>query len=115
MIAAFEDLKHETRIVWLVPIESLPRYVRESQVSLPRRNGLSRRSRKYLPGTIVGYSELHPTAPSDEYLSFQRRVFWLKDHDPYDDGGAPIEAVDPRHMAPGYSKGLFDDEEDNLG
>ena len=94
-----QTLAWEARIVWLRPVETLPRYVREIVHQIPRRVGISRRRH---PG-IVGYSELRPEAPADFPGVFSRRVFWLADHDPYEGGGAPCEAVDPLTVAPGVA------------
>lgn len=99
-------LRWEKRIVWLRPVETLPRYVRERLATgEPRRVGISRRRH---PG-IVGYAELRADAPNEGFPgSFARRVFWLADHDPYERWGAPIEAVDPRTVEPGVP-GLLTD------
>lgn len=98
------QLQYESRIVWLVPLDRLPKYVRQSVQALPRRRGLSWQKRHFLlPGRIVGYSELRPDAPSDAPGEFVRRVFWLKSHDPYGGGGAPAESVDPRTVRIGFA------------
>jgi hypothetical protein len=89
----FFSLSTESRIVWLVPQAELPRYVRESVVLLPYRAGMSRRQQERGPGVVVAYSELLPTAPSDDRQGFWRRVFWLAAHDPYPGRGSPCEAV----------------------
>lgn len=94
-------LSHESHIVWLVPQAELPRYVRESEMLLPRRRGMSQGDRTLGYGTVVGYSELHPTAPSDDRQGFWRRVFWLKPYDPYKEGGCPAEGVASRSVVAG--------------
>lgn len=104
------ELQHENRIVWCVPLSTLPRYVRESLVALPRRTGLSANQQRRIPGRIVGYADLHQDAPADTYREFHRRVFWLKDHDPYEDGGAPIEAVIPGSVVAGQVSTGADNE-----
>ena len=91
----------ESRIVWLVPPAELPRYVRETVDLLPYRTGMSKRRQRQHPGLVVGYSELHPTAPSEDRQGFRRRIFWLKDYDPYQGGGCPCEAVAPRSVVAG--------------
>lgn len=85
-------LANEARIVWLVPIEQLPRYVREGVTTLPFR--ARQPGRRRVPHRLVGYAELRPDARG-RYGMFERRIFWLTDHDPYDGGGCPCEAVDP--------------------
>jgi hypothetical protein len=50
---------------------------------------------------VVGWSNLKPNAPSISRGTFERRVFWLKDYDPYENGGCPAEAVDPLTVLPG--------------
>jgi hypothetical protein len=91
------DLRHETRIVWLRPLEALPRYVREAAHVIPRRVGISRRRHQ----GVVGYAELSLAAPAVLPGTFRRRVFTLAPHDPYVGGGCPCEAVDPRTVRPG--------------
>jgi hypothetical protein len=99
------ELRHEARIVWLRPLETLPRYVREDVWAVPRRVGISRRRHP----AVVGYAELRPEARSIYPGTFQRRVFWLAAHDPYTPApGAPCEAVDPLTVAPGVPGRLTD-------
>ena len=38
---AAHELRDEARIVWLRPLEALPRYVREAAHLIPRRVGIS--------------------------------------------------------------------------
>lgn len=99
-------LRWEARIVWLRPVETLPRYVRERLATgEPRRVGISRRRHP----SVVGYAELWPDAPNEGWPgSFARRVFWLAAHDPYEGRGAPIEAVDPRTVEVGVPGKLTD-------
>ena len=102
-----DQLRDEDQIVWLVPVESLPRYVRETlQDYAPFR---VRRFRMDYPGRMVGYSTLRPDAPSI-CGQFHRRVFWLKPYDagerdaatgPYHRFSTPYEGVDPLTVAPG--------------
>ena len=93
------DLCHESRIVWLRPLAELPRYVRQAVYILARRVGINRST---YPGA-VGYAELAASARSIHPGQFERRVFWLKSHDPYDGGGAPCEAVDPLTVSAGVA------------
>ncbi|RCG19036.1 transcription factor [Sphaerisporangium album] len=96
------DLVHETEIVWLEDIDCLD-YVRQSLDRLP-----SRRTRPayHRDGRMVGYAILGKQAKASVSGTFRRRVFWLLPHDRDEqpDGvyatGAPLEAVDPRTLAP---------------
>lgn len=99
------SLQFETNIVWVKPIDTLPRYVREIVVAVPHRAGSI--SERWQSG-IVGYAELKPDTPSDTPGMFSRRIFWLAPHDPYDGGGAPTEAVDPHTVAPGVAAKMTD-------
>jgi hypothetical protein len=94
---AGDGLRHEARIVWLRPLEALPRYVREVEYEIPRRVGISRGRH---PG-VVGYAELRPDAPAVLPGTFRRRVFTVAPWDPYAGGGCPCEGVDPRTVRPG--------------
>lgn len=96
--------KYESSIVWLENIENIP-YVREYLL-----NNCSRRKGKIKYGDfkVVGYSELHSTAPNNGRPGyFSRRIFWLKSHDRFlqPNGvystGCPIEAVDPLTVSVG--------------
>jgi len=98
-------LENEERLVWLEDVDGLD-YVRESRVVRTRRSGnLVWRGE----GRLVGYAELRPDAPGIGPQAFERRVFWLKDHDrdSSPDGpfatGTPAEAVDPRTVAVGQA------------
>lgn len=99
------DLSGEVSIVWLEPPESFP-YVRESVVmdAHTRRRPIPW---KNMPGRLIGYTVLHPTAESWTPGWFIRRAFWVK---PYDRSeapagvyrtGCPAEGVDPLTVAPG--------------
>jgi hypothetical protein len=94
---AGDGLRHEARIVWVRPLEALPRYVREEAHVIPRRVGISRRRHQ----GVVGYAELRPEAPAVLPGTFRRRVFTVAPHDPYVGGGCPCEGVDPRTVRPG--------------
>lgn len=93
-------LANEARITWLVPLEQLPRYVRESIRAVAFR--ARRPGHRTVPQRMVGYSELKPDARGSCGM-FERRIFWLADHDPYDGGGCPCEAVDPLTVRPGVA------------
>jgi hypothetical protein len=75
------------------------RYVRESSYCYPTR---ARRPR-FSGGRLVAYAVLKPEAKSVMPGEFLRRVWWVADHDPYEDGGAPIEAVDPMSITAGHA------------
>lgn len=79
--------QREERIVWVKPSARTLPYVREGIILHMWR---SRRPR--FPG-LVAYAENEKTA-----APYHRRVWWLKVHDPYQNG-APAEAVDPRTIA----------------
>ena len=91
------QLAGEVEITWLRPVETLPRYIRER---LDTFASFRRRPWRHGYDGVVGYSVLGPQARS-EGGGFARRVFWLADHDPYDGGGCPCEAVDPLTIRPG--------------
>ncbi len=81
---------------WLVDPSELPRYVRE--IFVPAE---SRRDEPPFRGQLVGYAVLEAGAPGGGGSDvFRRRVFWLKEHDPYEDRRAPVEAVDPLTVRP---------------
>lgn len=92
----------EEQIAWLVDPMSL-RYVRSDVREIFSRRKGKPPAELLPPGKLVGYSELRKDAPHNRVgpMNFTRRLFWVEDHDPYDGGGAPIEAVDPLTVAPG--------------
>ena len=86
-------LLHEAEIVWLRPVDELPRYVREAYVPAESpyfvdEDALESRG-------VVAYAR---TSPELRYLAdaprVLRRLFWVKPCDPYPKG-APVDAVDP--------------------
>ncbi|MFD0479963.1 DUF6009 family protein [Nonomuraea thailandensis] len=98
-----DDLAHEIELVWLEDIQDLD-YVRQSLDRLPTRG---RKPAYYRNGRMVGYAILGSTAKgSPASGTFLRRVFWLAPHDRdqqpqgFYSTGAPVEAVDPRTLAP---------------
>jgi hypothetical protein len=106
-----ERLQHEVGIIWVEDITALD-YVREdlwtwcaSRQQRPPWDGHD--------GRMIGYGVLAADAPHNGYPGqFSRRVFWLNTHD-RDSGrmyltGAPMEAVDPRTVAPGVPGVLTD-------
>lgn len=106
-LIAEDEIVHEVELVWLEDVTRLD-YVRQSLDRLPTRRG---RPAYHRDGRMVGYALLGPRAkPSRSSGTFRRRVFWLLPHDRDTDPeglystGAPVEAVDPRTLAPG-SKG----------
>lgn len=97
-----EEIRHETKIVWLEDISELD-YVRQSLDRLPTRRG---KPPYHRDGRMVGYVMLGPKAKASRSSgTFRRRVFWLKPHDRDSwptglyERGAPAEAVDPRTVA----------------
>lgn len=99
-----EQLAAETEIVWTVPIDDLD-YVRESLDITKRRSG---KPPYHQPGRLVGYANLAPdTTATRDSGRYDRRTFWLlpRDRSESDDSPyttyAPLEAVDPRTVAPG--------------
>ncbi|MFK0047941.1 DUF6009 family protein [Streptomyces sp. NPDC090741] len=99
-----EQLTAETEIVWLVPTDGLD-YVRESLDITKRRSG---QPPYHSRGRLVGYADLGPrTTATRDSGRYDRRTFWLLPTDrsesndsPYT-AYAPLEAVDPRTVAPG--------------
>ena len=98
-------LLHEHRIVWLLPPEDLPRYVREAYV--PAESPYFVDPDELSARGVVGYAE---TSPELRYLAgaprILRRIFWLKACDPYE-AGAPVDAVDPLEARPGLRTPTF--------
>mgnify|MGYP003141041099 FL=1 len=94
------DLDKECGIVWDVDVSDLD-YVRQTMVMC---NSRSRPIGVHRNWVRVGYAVLKPNArPDYKYpgLSYwDRRLFWLKDYDPYEQH-CPIEAVDPETVSPG--------------
>jgi hypothetical protein len=102
-----DEICHEIELVWLEDMTNLD-YVRQSLDRLPTRRAKPAYRRD---GRMVGYALLGPQAkPSRSSGTFRRRVFWLLPHDRDTDAegvyatGAPVEAIDPRTLAPA-SKG----------
>lgn len=99
----FPGIEDELEIVWLMDISKMD-YVRQSMDMYCSRKNTKP---KHVVGTLVGYAILKPETKTDENHDYHRRFFWLKDHDRYyqPEGvyktGAPLEAVDPRTVAPG--------------
>lgn len=86
-------LRDEEEIVWLEDVSAQP-YVRESVAGRLQRRGKIRCWR----GRCVGYANLRRDMPLPRIKGFARRYWWLAPEDPYDGGGYPIEAVDPRSV-----------------
>ena len=87
-----EQLVDEVSIVWDED-PATHRYVREALVTAHTR---TRPVRWDGPGRRIGYAVLAKDAPNDGQPGyFQRRLFWLRDTDPYAGSGAPCEGVDP--------------------
>jgi hypothetical protein len=97
-------LLHEHEIVWLRPLEALPRYVREAYV--PAESPYFVDPEELAARGVIGYAE---TSPELLHLAdaprILRRIFWLKACDPYDEG-APVDAVDPLTVRPGLRAAL---------
>jgi len=95
-------LEHDARIEWEEPIEGVD-YVRESVVTA----GTRTRGVPYGgQGERVGYAVLKDDAPSRRPGWFDRRVFFLKEHDRGRGGDTyettcPADGVDPRTVEPG--------------
>lgn len=101
-----KELKSEQSIVWVdAAAKDLP-YVREDDLKTPSRMRaprMDRERRAYLPSStmrLVAYATLQPRAHGEGRGSFLRRIWWVKAQDPYQEGGALCEAVDPRSIAP---------------
>jgi len=98
-----DELAYEIELVWLEDIQDLD-YVRQCLDRLPTRG---RKPAYYRNGRMVGYAVLCSAAKgSPASGTFLRRVFWLAPHDRdqqpqgFYSTGAPVEAVDPRTLAP---------------
>ncbi|MFE6272218.1 DUF6009 family protein [Streptomyces goshikiensis] len=98
------QLTAETEIIWLVPTDGLD-YVREHLDITKRRSG---KPPYHGLGRLVGYANLDPaTTATRDSGRYDRRTFWLlpTDRSESDDSPyatyAPLEAVDPRTVAPG--------------
>jgi hypothetical protein len=90
-------LRYEEDIVWLEDRSRYP-YLREVQYPI---SGRTRRPRSSIvPGKLIGYSTLKPSAKADSPGMFVRRLFYVTSRDPYD-RGEPYEAVDPYSVHPG--------------
>lgn len=109
MILRWEEpdpLQHEIEIVWLEDIDRFD-YVRETEETSAHFRQRPNADWSE-PGRMVGYSVLAPNAPNNgRPARFTRRRFWVKDYDRSEDPnggystGCPVEAVDPRTVAPG--------------
>lgn len=98
-----DALAGEVRISWAADAhpETVGPYLREGVVPLAHRS--RRPGRRHVPGRLVAWAELRPSARSSSIdRHFRRRVWWLAEHDPYLDGGCPAEAVDPCSIRPGH-------------
>ena len=95
------DLDKECEIVWDVDVSDLD-YVRQSMVMCNSRSRPIGVNQGWLR---VGYAVLKPdTDPDYKYpgLSYwDRRLFWLKDSDPYPEH-CPMEAIDPSTIHAGH-------------
>ncbi len=92
-----EAIIAELGITWLPQADGMPRYVRQRLQQCRRRTGRP----KYVPGRLVGYAELYPDAQAVRG-SHWRRVFYLSEHDPYEDeNDCPVEAVMPATVMAG--------------
>ena len=110
-IENLKQIKDEQAIVWVDgTARDLP-YVREGMMPMPFRARAP--SARRFSRNIVAYAVLRPDAPHFTPGRFQRRYWWLASHDPYNDGGAPIEAVDPTSIAAGHLSGPLTDEQWN--
>jgi hypothetical protein len=106
-----EQLTYEDEIIWLEDVSGCD-YVREWLLDFRQRR--NRPSWRGLEGRLVGYAVLRGDAPRGPF-GFQRRCFFLKEHDrdrsPADtyhaaraggsSGGCPMEGVDPLTVAVG--------------
>lgn len=65
-------------------------YLRESIITSSTRQASPGRHR--YPGRLIAYAVLRPEARGAQPRTFLRRVWWLKEYDPYPEG-YPCEAV----------------------
>jgi len=96
MVENVHQIEAEQSIVWLDETARALPYVRESMMPLPFRSKAPRLMRR-----LVAYATIKPNAAHVRPGRFERRYWWLMSHDPYNNGGGPIEAVDPRSIAAG--------------
>jgi hypothetical protein len=104
--AHWDALQYETAIVWAPGFDpATVRYVREKYITCQRRRG--RIAWWGHAGRLVGWANVSGEMRATNG-HFSRRMFWLNTHDaapgqtgPYDNGGGPVEAVDPRSIVPG--------------
>lgn len=91
----------EDSVVWTRDVRNLD-YVRQTIERVRTRKATKAPRPELIPGQIIGFT----TAKRDKSGWFQRRIFWLKSFDRpcAPEGvyrqGCPIEAVDPRTIAP---------------
>ncbi|MET8212513.1 DUF6009 family protein [Streptomyces sp. NPDC005373] len=101
------DLAQEAEVVWLEDPTDLD-YVRQALDKVGTRKGKPRYERD---GRLIGYTNLAPKATRSAGSGlWARRTFYLLPHDrpncpddpecPYT-VGSPLEAIDPRTIAPG--------------
>jgi len=86
------NLEHEKDIVWLDDRSKYP-HLREAP-HYPIRGRTKKPSKGDVPGKLIAYATLKPTAKAENPGMFVRRLFYVAAHDPYPAGG-PVEAVDP--------------------
>ena len=97
-------LQLESELVWLDDISKYD-YVRVIEQTVMSRVGLPKT--RHIGYRTVGYTNLRAEARSSRFRLLTKRVFFVKSHDRSEqpDGvyktGCPIEAVDPRTLAPG--------------
>jgi hypothetical protein len=107
------DIQHEKDIVWVdEKAKELP-YLRENLHQCHFR----RRKPGNLHRKIVAYAVLSENAPkTSRPYYFERRIWYLASHDPYNGGGGPIEAVDPTSIKPrGISSDMSPDQWNRTG
>jgi hypothetical protein len=88
--------EHEKDIVWLDDRSKYP-YLREVKYPICSRTTKPRNS--IVPGKLVAYATLKPTAPADSPGMFVRRLFYVTTRDPLP--GVPYEGVDSYSVHPG--------------
>jgi len=91
-------LNDEVEIEWIPGFDPRrTRYVRQAMRELePSPRGKPRCARYPNGCRVVGWAN-QKRRPANMGVPglFKRRIFYLKRHDPYPDGGLPLEAVDP--------------------
>lgn len=98
-MADMRDIRDEDEIIWVEDPRQFT-YVRQMFISIPNRTRRPSKSSFARTTWLIGYATLLPAAKSGRPNRFSRRVFVVRNYDPYENGGCPCEAVDPMTVKP---------------